>query len=254
MPPLSKEQAVQEKAYEFPYHYMDLASNYHKIMSNGYLDLLNVVKEFILSSNKNKILEVGCGDGRLCYEIKNSGLEIVGVDYSERAINFAKLFNPNIKFYIQNIENLDLNEKFDIIICMEILEHFIPKKIPNILSNISKVLKKDGKLIITVPTKNLPLSKKHYQHFTPKSLAKTLKPYFEIEEIKGYEKRGIKKLIYNFLRVITCGLLPFNTKFISIENKLISLLRNYYKKNLSIDRPEKCNGLIAECIKYGTKI
>jgi 2-polyprenyl-3-methyl-5-hydroxy-6-metoxy-1,4-benzoquinol methylase len=249
MNPLTKEQKHQEEEYTFPYHYNDLASEHNKILrSTEYLDLLDQVKNTLNPFNGQAILDVGCGDGRLCYQIKNENCKIVGVDYSERAISFARAFNPSVDFYVQDIENLNLPLKYDVVILMEIIEHFIPAKIPVILSNIQKVLKDDGKLIITVPSTNISLHPKHYQHFTEESLAKTLKSYFKIIKINGYHKTCFKKSVFNFLLKFGHFLYPFRNK-IGLMKSYFTYIDRYYKKNISTGKPGECDGLIAVCVK-----
>ena len=47
------------------------------------------------------LIDVGCGDGRLIYEAigYKKFSKLVGVDYSDKAISFAKIINNNCKFY-----------------------------------------------------------------------------------------------------------------------------------------------------------
>ncbi|KKP40127.1 MAG: type 12 methyltransferase [Candidatus Peregrinibacteria bacterium GW2011_GWC2_33_13] len=249
MTQLTEKQQNQEAQYLFPYHYLDLASDHHKLLwTIEYLDLLGLVKKMISPFNNQKILDVGCGDGRFCYELKKENAKIAGVDFSEKAISFARVFNPEVDFFVQDIKNLNVPMKFDVVILMETLEHFIPSEIPVILSSLSNILKEDGKIIITVPSKNLPLAKKHYQHFTAESLTETLKPYFKIMKISGYGKTGYHKKIFSFLRKIGYFVFPFINR-ISLAKRFFIILNEYYKKHLSAGKPEACNGLIAVCVK-----
>lgn len=105
-----------------------------------------------------------------------------------------------MEFFVCNLEKLAMPHKFDQIVLVETLEHFIPAKIPIILNNLSNILKKDGKLIITVPSNNMPLKKKHYQYFAEESLAKTIGHYFQIVEISGFAKGGSRRMLFKMLR------------------------------------------------------
>ena len=55
------------------------------------------------------------------------GADVVGIDASEKNINVAKLHakknNLNIKYVCSSPENYQINEKFDVILNMEIIEH-----------------------------------------------------------------------------------------------------------------------------------
>ena len=199
-----------------------------------------------------KILDAGCGDGRLCYELKKEKADIVGIDFSERAISFAKAFNPDVKFMIGDIRKLKLAYKFDSIILMETLEHIPPKDIPSLLDGLYRILGSNGKLIITVPSINLPLSDKHYQHFTEESLRKTLEPYFGIDPIFGYSKKGFKRKVFNNLIRFGLLLFPLKNRIPSIY-RFYKFINNYFVKNLMIGKPEECYGLIAICSKKAKK-
>ena len=205
------------------------------------------VKNLLKPYNSQLILDAGCGDGRFCHELSKENIRIVGVDFSKNAIGFAKSFNPDVEFFVQDLEDLNLKYKFDYVLLIETLEHFIPEKIPIILQNISNVLKKEGKLIVAVPSKNLPLCKKHYQHFTKESLAKTLESSFKVVDISGYSKTGYKRKIFLGLRYLGYFLYPLNE--INFIKKFFIFLNNYYKKNLAAGPPDDCLGLIAVCEK-----
>jgi len=244
---LTEKQTFQEDEYSFPYHYMDLKSEYYKLIVNiDNLNLLDVVINMLRPFKGQLILDIGCGDGRLCYELKNNNVEIVGVDFSEQAIRFAKAFNPGVEFFVQDIEQLNLPYQFDQIVLMEVLEHFMPSKIPLILRNISNLLKDDGKLLITTPSTNLAIESKHYQHFTKESLQATIEQYFNILEISGVMSKNHNHF-FNLMRKIGYLAYPFRNN-IAVARNFISYINKYSKKHF-IGNPDECYGLIAVCGK-----
>ena len=96
---LTEEQRDQEDLYSFPYHYLDLKSDEHRLLLRiEGIAKLRLIRDYILKNNFKRILDAGCGDARLFHEIKDFNGELVGVDYSERAIGFAKVFNPHAEF------------------------------------------------------------------------------------------------------------------------------------------------------------
>jgi 2-polyprenyl-3-methyl-5-hydroxy-6-metoxy-1,4-benzoquinol methylase len=178
---LTSKQKAQEDQYTFPYHYLDVGlEEYASILSVEYLSYINIVKSLLGDTKSKYILDAGCGDGRFSYELRGSGARVIGVDYSQDAIRFAKTFNPEATFFVQDLKNLKINKKFDDIVLIETLEHILPVEIPKVLKALDKLLKKEGNLIITVPTTNSTVSEKHYQHFTEESLRQTLKNYFTV--------------------------------------------------------------------------
>lgn len=240
---------LQEDEYVFPYHYLNLNVDYYKYLRDiENLNRFQIIKNMLKPYNNQLILDLGCGDGRFCYEIKNEKIKIIGVDYSERAIKFARIFNPEISFFIQDTDHLDLPQKFDYVLLIEILEHIVPERIPQALQNISKVLKKNGKLIITVPSTNLEIIEKHFQHFNNESLEKTLHPYFEINKITGFSLTGLKRRIFLFLRGIGFFVYPLRNR-IKLIKKYYSYLNNYFRAKLATGDPDKSLGLIAVCKK-----
>jgi len=190
---LSKEQAVQEEEYGFPYHYLNLLSLMQDVEYTSYL---KIVKKLLQPLKNKALLDFGCGDGRFEYEVKNQGCKAVGIDYSKKALDFARAFNPESDFKGIDIRKFSPKQKFDCIVSIETLEHIPPKELPGIIIKLSKILKKDGKLVITVPSKNLPLSPKHYQHFNEESIKAYLEKEFSVEKIRGHYKLGLAQKIF----------------------------------------------------------
>ena len=84
----------------------------------------------IKSFKDKEILDVGCGNGSISFGCLFRGAKGgIGVDFGENNIKFAKYwakkfkFNKKITFYKKNILNLNLNKKFDFIICSAVLHH-----------------------------------------------------------------------------------------------------------------------------------
>ncbi|MFN8257629.1 MAG: class I SAM-dependent methyltransferase [Bacteroidales bacterium] len=249
MAELTKNQQIQEDQYRFPYHYADLISDKHKYFKYiEPLDLIRVVKDKVATLHKKKILDAGCGDGRLIYEIKGKDYELAGMDYSATAIGFARAFNPEVEFYNGDFRTVSSPVDFDIVILMEVLEHFIPAQIPEILQALSNRLKPDGLLLITVPSTNMKLSAKHYQHFNPESLAETIKPYFKIADIGGYAKKGAKRTFFYILRNWGNLFYPFRHE-LKFAYRYFAFYKKFYEKHLSIGKIEECNGILAVCQK-----
>ncbi len=106
-----------------------------------------------------KVLDVGCGGGILAEALNELGAKVTGIDASENTIGVAKSHSRSIGsdvIYIQNtIEEFISsypNEKFDVITCLEMLEH-VPS--PNeIIKSCSNLLKDDGNIFFSTINRN----------------------------------------------------------------------------------------------------
>ncbi len=96
--------------------------------------------------NKINILDIGCGGGLISEPLARLGGSVTGIDASEKNIKVAKTHakenNLNIRYLNTSPEKLEVNEKFDIIINLEIVEHV--ENVNLFLSSCNKLLKKNG--------------------------------------------------------------------------------------------------------------
>lgn len=101
-----------------------------------------------------RILDVGCGDGRYSTILSNSCKKYVGLDINENIININNKNNTmnNVFYEYANIVSYNSNEKFDIIILSLAFHEIDIKEQGLALVNIINLLEKDGKVIILDPT------------------------------------------------------------------------------------------------------
>ena len=66
-----------------------------------------------------RILDLGCGNGDLLASL-NSSFGI-GVDFSGGMIELARTSHPELEFYQQDVQTLDLKEKFEYIILSDLV-------------------------------------------------------------------------------------------------------------------------------------
>ena len=122
-----------------------------------------LVSHFSLDPNSQKplkklrILDIGCGGGLLCEPLNKLGATITGIDPSKDNIEVAKIhskeMNLNINYICCSPENLDLENKFDVILNMEVIEHV--SNVNLFIKNCSKVIKKKGIMFVATLNKNL---------------------------------------------------------------------------------------------------
>jgi 2-polyprenyl-3-methyl-5-hydroxy-6-metoxy-1,4-benzoquinol methylase len=111
----------------------------------------------------DSILDLGCGDGMLAQILfvnKFRPKQYVGLDVRKTAIE--KLMSRKVNFPVTGIVNdirigsigdaaSDFLEKFDVVVCFEIIEHFEDKYLDHVLQEIYRVLKPSGYLLLSTP-------------------------------------------------------------------------------------------------------
>lgn len=116
-----------------------------------YLCRKAVVLNFLDEINKGAFLEVGMGAGDLILELAKKKYQGVGIDVSDEAVKIVREKLKNIKsdVKIQKRDFFDINENFNVVIFLEIIEHI--KDDTRALKKIHTILNKDGHLIISAP-------------------------------------------------------------------------------------------------------
>ncbi|MDP3987526.1 MAG: methyltransferase domain-containing protein [Candidatus Levybacteria bacterium] len=107
---------------------------------------------------KDKILDVGCGDGYYLYLLSRLGeFDLTGIDEDPQALKNARkqIGSKSIKYIEGNVLKMPFkSQSFNKIVCSEVLEHLPDDK--KGLLEMKRVLKKGGTLCITVPNLNYP--------------------------------------------------------------------------------------------------
>ena len=156
-------------------------------------DMKNVIK-FMKKENVNKVLDLGCGSGRHVVLLTKESFNVYGTDISKEGINLTK----------KNLKKLSLKAKlkvtscyekfpfidnfFDAVISTQVIHHNYIEKIRYCISEIERVLKKDGIFFVTVAARIM--NKKR------PSKSKLVKPRTYIP-IDGEEEAGLPHYLYN---------------------------------------------------------
>lgn len=97
-----------------------------------------------------KILDFGSGSGFLVNELQKEGIDAYGVDNAQEAVDYGtSLGIKNLSVLGSKSPLHFTNGYFDCVLAMDVLEH-LPEE-QYVLSELKRVLKKDGTLVITVP-------------------------------------------------------------------------------------------------------
>ena len=119
---------------------------------------INFIKERTTLAGK-KVLDIGCGGGLLAEVLSDLGAIVTAIDASEKTINVAKAHakkvgsNVNyIKASLEEFSKIEPKAKFDVITCLEMLEH-VPDPL-QILKKCSDLLNQDGDLFLSTINRN----------------------------------------------------------------------------------------------------
>lgn len=173
-----------------------------------YRNYLSILSNYLNFSTD--VLDIGCGSGSIAFYMAKMGKKVVGIDISSRAIDVCKKTSKILglssvtKFEVVNCLDFSSQQKFDLIICTEVLEHLEDDE--QIIKNFNKILKKGGYLFISVPSKNSPLYKLGLTNNFDKKVGHLRRYSFEELEIllkkAGYkilETHKVEGILRNFL-------------------------------------------------------
>jgi len=171
-------------------------------------------------TGRGKLLDIGCGNGRLLLEAKSDNWEVKGIELSEFLATSIKN-NFNIDVLVLDFLNFKPmnNEIYDLIIMRHVLEHLTDSILA--LTKIHSLLSKNGYIIFEFPDiegfdlkikrflNKIKIHKKKYSpeyipghcnEFSKKSFKYLLKKTgFELIEWSHYSSKSKFNLIYKYL-------------------------------------------------------
>lgn len=239
---LAKDARCSKEKFRKYYTYRTLGSEIGKINSgkfwdcellkqqerntNNYIEKhrLDIIsKEIIKISGykETKLLDVGIGNALIenkIYEHKN--IKLSGIDISDYAIKKANS-SFNGVFVLGQINKIPFSDRyFDIVVASEVLEHIPPSLTFQALSEIFRVLKPGGNLLISIPInenlKELIINKginpnKHAREYTKNIIKMELKlggfKIYKINELYAFSNNyWIKSCFIKFIRLFTISL------------------------------------------------
>ena len=154
------------------------------------------------------LLDIGCGDGRLLHMLQGKVATLAGVDPVERALLFARAFNPDAVFYHSDVAAVP--GTFAVTALIEVMEHIPDEEYPAFIANVAAKTAPNGNLVVSVPTVNIPMQQKHFRHYTLELLRQQLYPAFEIHEHWFLSRQGrlfhtLNRALLNPLGIVLSG-------------------------------------------------
>ncbi|MBT1704059.1 class I SAM-dependent methyltransferase [Chryseosolibacter indicus] len=137
--------AYDKTAHKYHDHFKD------EIIQKEYDRLL--LDRFSDSLTKNSLIcDMGCGpSGHISKYLFDKGHQVVGIDISQRCIDIATSYNPELEFKVMDMMNTDFKDNsFDAIVSFYSIIYTPREYIGRIFSEFNRILKTNGKLLVVV--------------------------------------------------------------------------------------------------------
>ena len=103
-----------------------------------------------------RILDIGCGAGLLCEPFARLGAQVIGVDPSSSNIAAARLHadrgHLSIDYRCATVEEVDVRERFDVVLAMEVVEHV--SDVGLFVKRCASMLKPGGLMVVSTLNRN----------------------------------------------------------------------------------------------------
>jgi 2-polyprenyl-3-methyl-5-hydroxy-6-metoxy-1,4-benzoquinol methylase len=137
------------RGFERIYSDADLRAEY---LGPARLAFYDEVAAICKGLNPKMVIDVGCGTGHLLAAVARecAGVrQLVGVDYAKAAIEQLRSVVPEAQGVVASIYDLDLGERFDLVLCTEVLEHL--REPSRALGVLRSLCRSGGHLVLSVP-------------------------------------------------------------------------------------------------------
>ncbi len=102
------------------------------------------------------VLDIGCWTGQFDSLIFPFAKSVTGIDPNKKAIAFAKRMTPKAAFFVSEAQKLPFkNKSFDTVTIMDVIEHVPVNTEGQVLSEIYRVLRPGGHLVLSTPNRHV---------------------------------------------------------------------------------------------------
>ncbi len=144
---------------------------------------------------RSRVLDAGCGDGRLAVEFarRNPDSRVVGIDDDEaslaRAVRAGSSI-PNLEFRLHPIGGTSLRQQFDIVVCIDVLEHIADDEAA--VAWLAEHLTPGGSLLLHVPAS----PQRHWVQSVERELRADIEARRDPHVRQGYASGELTRLLH----------------------------------------------------------
>jgi len=103
---------------------------------------------YVESLGVRRVLDAGCGTGRVAIELARRGLEVVGVDLDACMLERARAKAPSIEWIEADLADVDLGRRFEaIVLAGNVMVFLAPGSEGRVVANLARHLEPGGLLV-----------------------------------------------------------------------------------------------------------
>jgi len=157
------------------------------------LDIYPIKYAELIMPGSQRILEAGCGSGRLYFHYKNQGKDIYGLDFSQHAIENIRRIDPNANVRTGDICELPYADaSFDAVLAFGLYHNLeLEEQRKAAFSETSRVLKPGGRLAASVrfdSLENSIIERIVRKRSEDKDFTQFHRAHFSLEDLRDYLK------------------------------------------------------------------
>jgi len=201
------------------------------------------------------VLEIGCGEGIGASILAEKASSVVGADYSDEALEFARAEygEGKIEFKKMRVPPIDLPDaSTDAVVCFQMIEHL--ERPDELVSEIERVLRDDGLALLATVNKEETLSDNpyHLHEFTAAEFLSLLEGHFGDVEMYGVFGDEVFRRYWESNRRWVSGFMRLDIFNLSerlpqgIKRRLFDIASSLMRSRLKGGDPDLCESITHE--------
>jgi SAM-dependent methyltransferase len=181
------------------YHWREIEpvpTRHNAILTARYRVLLDAMDRHV-----RRVLDIGCGDGTLTFQLAQRSDRVWGVDDSLLPLQLARgQFEQRRRRRMPLVTNADArhlpfpDETFDCVVLADVIEHIdAPDAVMN---EAHRVLRRDGQILLTTPRRqgSIPVHEYHCHEYTGAELRDLMRRRFGDVQIRVFQPIVVSRL------------------------------------------------------------